>query len=206
MPYIGRGLRNPYKHQMRSLGSKPMTDYTKAKGFSPAKGFSLIELLIVVAIILIIASIAIPSLLRSKMSANEAAAVAVLRNVHNSQAVYIVEYTSSVGYANTLIKLGPGNPCSKNSACLTDQLVGCAVEPCLKSGYSFSMSSTSGAEPFGDYTASATPISWDKSGSNNFCSTEDGVIRKQKTPGASLGGAESHSNCMDFTQYGPLGG
>ena len=38
------------------------------------KGFSLIELLIVVAIILIIAAIAIPNLLRSKMSANDSAA------------------------------------------------------------------------------------------------------------------------------------
>src|SRR5207302_1022058 len=35
------------------------------------KGFSLIELLIVVAIILIIAAIAIPNLLRAKISANE---------------------------------------------------------------------------------------------------------------------------------------
>jgi len=40
------------------------------------KGFSLIELLIVVAIILIIAAIAIPNLIRSKMSANEASAIA----------------------------------------------------------------------------------------------------------------------------------
>jgi len=40
-----------------------------------AKGFSLIELLIVVAIILIIAAIAIPNLLRSRMLANQAAAV-----------------------------------------------------------------------------------------------------------------------------------
>ncbi len=38
------------------------------------KGFSLIELLIVVAIILIIAAIAIPNLLRSKMSASDSAA------------------------------------------------------------------------------------------------------------------------------------
>ena len=39
------------------------------------QGFSLLELLIVVAIILIIATIAIPSLLRSRQSAEESAAV-----------------------------------------------------------------------------------------------------------------------------------
>jgi type IV pilus assembly protein PilA len=169
-------------------------------------GFSLIELLIVVAIILIIASIAIPSLLRSKMAANEAAAVGVLRNVHNSQAVYVVEYTSAVGYADSLIKLGPGNPCSKAAACLTDQLVGCAAEPCLKSGYLFFMTSTASAEPFGDYTSSATPVSWAKTGNNNFCTTEDGVIRKQRAPVATLGAGEIHSNCISIAQYVPLGG
>ena len=40
-------------------------------------GFSLLELLIVVAIILIIATIAIPSLLRSRQSANESHAALI---------------------------------------------------------------------------------------------------------------------------------
>lgn len=183
---------------LSETGSRPMT-------MRKTKGFSLIELLIVVAIILIIASIAIPSLLRSRMSANEAAAVGVLRNVHNAQAVYIVEYTSSVGYANSLLKLGPGNPCTKTAACLTDQLVGCAAEPCFKSGYLFYMTSTSASEPFNDYTASGTPVAWQKTGSNNFCTTEDGVIKRQLNPVGSLGNFETHSNCVDFTQYVPLG-
>ena len=46
------------------------------------RGFSLIELLIVVAIILIIAAIAIPSLIRSKIAANEASAVNSIRTIN----------------------------------------------------------------------------------------------------------------------------
>jgi len=48
------------------------------------KGFSLIELLIVVAIILIIAAISIPNLLRARISANEASAVASIRTINTA--------------------------------------------------------------------------------------------------------------------------
>ena len=67
------------------------------KSNSKEKGFSLIELLIVVAIILIIAAIAIPNLLRSKMAANEASAVASLRTYNTS----IVAYETTYGTAPT---------------------------------------------------------------------------------------------------------
>jgi type IV pilus assembly protein PilA len=52
------------------------------------RGFSLLELLIVVAIILIVATIAIPSLLRSRQAANEAAAVSTLKMLNTAEVTY----------------------------------------------------------------------------------------------------------------------
>src|SRR2546427_2894901 len=71
------------------------------------KGFSLIELLIVVAIILIIAAIAIPNLLRAKISANESSAVGSVRNIVTAQVSYQSTYPQN-GYGLTLDNLGPG--------------------------------------------------------------------------------------------------
>ncbi len=171
--------------------------HTKDNG---SKGFSLIELLIVVAIILIIAAIAVPNLLRSRMAANQAAAVATLRNINNAQATYISTF-GQIGYADTFIKLGPGVPCDPTHACLVDEIIGCATQPCLKSGYSYFLASTSAAAPIVDYRTTTTPIGWASSGQENYCSMNDGVLRKQLASNASLGAVASLADCSDATKY-----
>jgi type IV pilus assembly protein PilA len=55
------------------------------------KGFSLIELLIVVAIILIIAAIAIPNLLKARISANESSAVGSVRTLNTANVQYAAQ-------------------------------------------------------------------------------------------------------------------
>ena len=70
------------------------------------KGFSLIELLIVVAIILIIAAIAIPNLLRARISANESSAASSVRTTNTGQVSYLSTYPAT-GYSGTMAALGP---------------------------------------------------------------------------------------------------
>ncbi|MFZ1131335.1 MAG: prepilin-type N-terminal cleavage/methylation domain-containing protein [Terriglobales bacterium] len=142
------------------------------------KGFSLIELLIVVAIILIIASIAIPNLLRARMSANEASAVGAVRTLNTAQISYNSAYPS-VGYAATLADLG-GTSCSPPSstgACLIDTQLASGT----KNGYTYTLSGVTGT-PAATYGVIAAPSVPNQTGVRYFCSFADAVVRGAVTP------------------------
>jgi prepilin-type N-terminal cleavage/methylation domain-containing protein len=70
------------------------------------RGFSLLELMIVVAIILIIATVAIPSLLRSRQSANETHAVANLKTLNTAEVQYSSTLSEGFGSVPDLITAG----------------------------------------------------------------------------------------------------
>jgi type IV pilus assembly protein PilA len=141
------------------------------------KGFSLIELLIVVAIILIIAAIAIPNLLRSKMAANEASAVATMRTLNTSAVAYSTAYGS---YPTNLTNLGPASTPSSTAADLIDSVL--ANDPATKSGYTFVW--TASGSPVSSYTLVATPVTQGVTGQRGFFTSQSGVIRADPTGAA----------------------
>jgi type IV pilus assembly protein PilA len=136
------------------------------------KGFSLIELLIVVAIILIIAAIAIPNLLRSKMAANEASAVATLRTLTTAAISYSTTYGN---YPPSLSALGPTSTPSSTAADLVDSVLG--KDPAVKSGYKITYTGAATVLAPSTYTITAIPVSFNVTGLRTFFTDTSGVIR-----------------------------
>jgi type IV pilus assembly protein PilA len=149
-------------------------------------GFSLIELLIVVAIILIIAAIAIPNMLRSKIAANQAAAVANVRTITTASVSYWVTYAN--GYPPGLGTLGGLGAPTCNGAILIDEII--SAPPFQKSGYQFNLTGDQGpvsnpppacAPGFVGYLVTAVPVVMDVTGHESFCSSEPGIIHYDTT-------------------------
>ena len=143
------------------------------------KGFSLIELLIVVAIILIIAAIAIPNLLRARISANESSAVGSIRTINTSEISYATSFPTT-GFSAQLADLKTGaTPCTPiitNACLLDDTLANATTAATSKSGYYFTYAATV-ATPTVVYTIAADPAVANQTGVRGFFSDASGVIR-----------------------------
>ena len=171
-----------------------------------SKGFTLIELMIVVAIIAIIAAIAIPNLLRSRMAANETAAVAACKAFCTAEDIYrrtdynkdgFLEYAQKISGNNSLYENTP----SAGDIGLVDrsfaQAEGAPLVATPKAGYVFNVLTGQGASGTGGtrtymtgtrmtlgYALGATSNQYDGVGRNTFTVSNAGTIY-EKDQGAS---------------------
>ena len=158
-------------------------------------GFTLIELLVAVGTIAILAAIAVPNVLRARIAANEASALASLRVIHTAQSTFASECGGN-GYAQRLADLVKP-PAGSTHAFISPDL---GVDPTIKSGYVVTLEeqgvagavdmlaagascNASAAATVSEYQAGAVPLHVGITGQRAFAVDRAGVIYQN------LGGA-----------------
>ena len=155
-------------------------------------GFSLLEMIIVVATILVIAAVAIPNVLRSRASANEASAIASLNVLAHCLNSYRVEHPS-VGYPQNIRVLSP-----QVENCIDQPLADATEGGEPKGGYTFSYTRTNviGMMATG-YALTARPVECNRTGNQTFYMDESRAARFENAPQADCPEATQDSQLLN---------
>ena len=123
-------------------------------------GFTLVEIMIVVAIIALLAAIAIPNLLRAKVSANDATAQATLKTLATASETYATANNGNYPLDETSLT-GATPPYTNKNYCTGASMAG------------FTYGCTFGA---GAYTYKANPVTAGSTGTTTYTITTGSIL------------------------------
>jgi prepilin-type N-terminal cleavage/methylation domain-containing protein len=148
-------------------------------------GFTLLEVIFVTAVIALLSAIAIPTVFRSRLAANETSAIGTLHGIHTAQLTYAL--TCGYGLFSSSF---PAFADPNGDGFLPDDLTASPVP--VKSGYAYQVqpgqSGPSGLVdcngfPTGiDYYVTAVPVTFQSTGNRAFASSQ-GITIWQDTSG-----------------------
>jgi len=126
------------------------------------KGFTLVEIMIVVAIIALLAAIAIPNLLRAKVSANDSLAQSTLRALSTAAETYGT--ANNGNYPTAIAALTGATPPYITTNYCTGTYSGFTYTCAMGAGY---------------YTFTATAVTIGTTGTTNFTMNTGGILAEQ---------------------------
>jgi len=146
------------------------------------EGMTLIELCIVIVILGILMVVAVASLQRARVVANESSATAMLRTITKAQLAYYAECGRGF-YARSLSQLGTARPGRDQSYLAAD--IGLVDFP-QRNGYRFNvrpsvdadpgLSDCNGSATRSGYYASAVPVALGRTGDRSFATSQTNAI------------------------------